>query len=146
MGKADCPERVCARSIQLNGCSRVASGLPHVSFANAATRDFDFNALPWEFVSSIDVFKSPNADLQEDGMSGWVNANTPRPPDIGKFSLSDSLQGSHESNAEEVMQRANFVYDDMCVGDLDFSATVAHSTSEQTFSKLRIENRACLFW
>lgn len=102
--------------VQFNGRS-LASALSPVGFANPATRDFDFNALPSEFVASIDVFKSPTADLQEGGLSGTVSVNTPRPLDIGEFNLSGSLQGSYESNSEEVTPRANFLYNDVFDND-----------------------------
>ncbi len=102
--------------VQFNGRS-LASALTPVGFATPASRNFDFNALPSEFVASIDVFKSPTADLQEGGLAGTVSVNTPRPLDIGERTFSISAQGSYESNSQKVSPRANLLYNDVFAGN-----------------------------
>ncbi len=102
--------------VQFNGHS-LASALTPTGFATPASRNFDFNTLPSEFVASIDVIKSPTADLQEGGLAGTVSVNTPRPLDIGKRSFSVSAQGSHESNSQETSPRANLLYSDVFAGN-----------------------------
>src|SRR5215471_4489955 len=43
------------------------------------SRSFDFTILPSEFVSKVEVFKSPSADMEEGGLAGTVIARTVRP-------------------------------------------------------------------
>ncbi|MDB6159091.1 MAG: hypothetical protein JWO04_2797 [Gammaproteobacteria bacterium] len=42
------------------------------------SRSFDFTILPSEFVSKVEVFKTPSADMEEGGLAGTVVARTAR--------------------------------------------------------------------
>ncbi len=48
------------------------------------SRNFDFTILPSEFVSKVEVFKTPSADMEEGGLAGTVIARTVRPLDVGR--------------------------------------------------------------
>ena len=49
-------------------------------------RETNFDLLPSELISVLEVFKSPAAEHVEGGMGGVVNVKTRRPLDIGQFS------------------------------------------------------------
>ena len=76
------------------------------------SRSFDFSALPPEFVRTLEVYKSPTADLEDGGLSGTVNVRTPHALDIGKRVLSLSVQAEHESNSGKVSPRVAGLYAD----------------------------------
>jgi iron complex outermembrane receptor protein len=61
--------------VQLNGRTLTSALGPS---SQALRRSFDFSILPSEFVSRIEVYKSPTADLQEGGLAGTVIALQPR--------------------------------------------------------------------
>ncbi len=85
-----------------------------ISNGNAASsRSFDFSILPSEFIRTLEVYKSPTADLDDGGLAGVVNIKTPRPFDIGKFALSGSAQGDWESNTGTVRPRVSAFFSDV---------------------------------
>jgi iron complex outermembrane recepter protein len=58
----------------------------------AATRSFNYLTLPSEIVGKLQVYKSPQADIEEGGLGGTINVNTRNPLDLKAFSLSASAQ------------------------------------------------------
>jgi iron complex outermembrane receptor protein len=95
--------------VQLNGRTLTSALGPS---SQGISRSFDFTILPSEFVSRLEVFKSPTADLEEGGLSGTVIARTVRPLDIGKFKLAGNVQYADESNRGEWSPRASGLYSD----------------------------------
>ncbi|MDP9011585.1 MAG: TonB-dependent receptor [Pseudomonadota bacterium] len=59
--------------VQLDG--RELPAVPSIS----GTRPFDYGILAAEFVNSVEVFKTPSADLAEGGLSGTVNVRSVDP-------------------------------------------------------------------
>lgn len=78
-----------------------------------ATRAFDFTILAPEFVRTLEVYKSPTADLMEGGLSGTVNIRTPRAFEIGKRVLTGSVQGEYSDNSGKLGPRASALYSDV---------------------------------
>ncbi|MPT49374.1 MAG: TonB-dependent receptor [Sphingobium sp.] len=76
------------------------------------SRSFDFSTLPPEFVRTLEVYKSPTADIEDGGLSGTVNVQTPRALDIGRRVISFSAQASHESNSGKASPRISGLYAD----------------------------------
>jgi iron complex outermembrane receptor protein len=76
------------------------------------SRSFDFSALPPEFVRTLEVYKSPTADLEDGGLAGTVNIRTPRALDIGKRVLTLAAQAEHESNSGKASPRLSGLYAD----------------------------------
>lgn len=75
-----------------------------------ASRNFEYSVLPSEFVSSLEVYKTPMASLQEGGLSGTVIVRTHSPLDYGKERIAISTQVAHESNSGEVAPRVSGLY------------------------------------
>jgi iron complex outermembrane receptor protein len=66
-----------------------------------ASRSFNFLMLPSEIVGRVEVFKSPQADLEEGGIGGTVNVVTRRPLDLAPFTVSASAQMAYTELADE---------------------------------------------
>ena len=58
----------------------------------AATRSFNYLTLPSEIVGQLEVYKSPQADVEEGGVGGTINVHTRDPLDLEPFSVSASAQ------------------------------------------------------
>ncbi|HEY8572308.1 TonB-dependent receptor [Phenylobacterium sp.] len=66
-----------------------------------ASRSFNYLMLPSEIVGRVEVFKSPQADLEEGGVGGTINVLTRRPFDLDPFSVSASAQVAYSDLADE---------------------------------------------
>ncbi len=58
----------------------------------AATRSFNYLTLPSEIVGKLQVYKSPEADIEEGGLGGTINVNTRNPLDLDHLTVSASAQ------------------------------------------------------
>jgi TonB-dependent receptor len=97
----------------------------------ARNREFDFDLLPSEIFSKLEVSKTPRASIVEGGLSGTVNLQTPRPFDYADFTASYQLQGAYQDTSEEVDPRASFLLSN--TWNDTFGALIAVSMSERTF-------------
>lgn len=70
-------------------------------------RSFDFQLLSAEFISGVEVFKTPTADMIEGGLAGTVNVRTARALEIGKTAVTASIEGVYEQNSEKTTPRAS---------------------------------------
>jgi iron complex outermembrane receptor protein len=77
------------------------------------SRSFDFTILPSEFVSKVEVFKTPSADMEEGGLAGTVVARTARPLEIGKRKITANIEEANESNRDQWAPRASAFYTDV---------------------------------
>src|SRR3569623_2113173 len=66
----------------------------------AATRSFNYLTLPSEIVGQLDVYKSPEADVDEGGIGGTINVHTRDPLDFPHFTVSGSLQGVYSDRSK----------------------------------------------
>jgi iron complex outermembrane recepter protein len=97
----------------------------------ANNREFDFDLLPSEIFSMLQVSKTPRASLVEGGLSGTLDLRTPRPFDYPDFTASYQLQGAYQSSSEEVDPRGSFLVSKNW-GDR-FGILLSVSASERTF-------------
>ncbi|MXO64551.1 TonB-dependent receptor [Altericroceibacterium endophyticum] len=98
--------------VELNG-STLASSIVDLRGGGAGgdiNRSFDFRLLPTEFVQTLEVVKSPTAELQEGGLSGTINVKTVRPLSLGKQTLVASAFGVWNSNAGKVTPQASALF------------------------------------
>lgn len=97
-------------------------------------RQFRFDTLPAELVSSVEVIKSPTAALDEGAIGGTVNVNTFRPLDLGSNRFNASAQASHSELADETDPRfsglVNWVNDDQTFGALVSAAYAERSVRQ----------------
>lgn len=64
-------------------------------------RRFDFSILPADFIQALEVYKSPQADLDEGGVSSTINVKTLRPLELGRPIASLSAEGQYEGNSRK---------------------------------------------
>ncbi len=81
-------------------------------------RSFDFGSLTSDFVSSVEVYKTPTADMIEGGLSATVNVLTARPLDYGKDRYVFSLEGIYEPNAKKIGPHATVYISKMLGSDI----------------------------
>jgi len=67
-----------------------------------STRSFNYLTLPAEIVGRIEVYKSPQADVEEGGVGGAINVHTRNPLDLDPFTLSASAQLVYADRADTV--------------------------------------------
>jgi len=126
--------------VQLNGHQLTSAIGPASSGLN---RSFDFTILPSEFVSSIEVYKAPTADLEEGGLAGTVIAHTVRPLEIGRRKFAGTLSAEDESNRDKWAPRASAFYTDVFAeGKLGVSLGASYTrkyteTDEQRITRYR---------
>ena len=75
----------------------------------ARNREFDFDLLPSDLFSSLEVAKSPQASIVEGGLAGTVNLRPARPFDYDGLKVSYKLEGAYQSSSEELDPRASLL-------------------------------------
>lgn len=64
-------------------------------------RSFEFTNLASDFVSSVEVFKSPSADQVSGGLAATVNVNVARPLDVGRNRASMTAEALYEQKLKK---------------------------------------------
>jgi TonB-dependent receptor len=94
------------QSTMLNGRTIAINDLIENGGANG--RQFRFEMLPAEFVSQIDVVKTPTADMTEGALGGDIDVKTFRPLDVGtKTTL--NLRGTWTTMTDKVKPNATAI-------------------------------------
>ncbi|MBL4827582.1 MAG: TonB-dependent receptor [Spongiibacteraceae bacterium] len=70
--------------------------------SDTGSRSFNFDVLPSELVSQVDVYKSASAKLQAGGIGSTIVMHTPRPLDIGKFKAVGTVKGLYEELSDKM--------------------------------------------
>lgn len=107
---------------------------------DAQSRGFNYDILPSEIVGSLDVYKSPSADLDEGSIGGLVIVKTRRPMD---FKAPLTLQASAEATYSKLPKKT----DPQVSGLLnwkneanDFGVLLALSRQERSMRRDGLEN------
>jgi iron complex outermembrane receptor protein len=67
----------------------------------SATRAFNYLTLPSEIVGELEVYKSPQADVEEGGVGATINVHTRNPLDLAPFTVSASAQAVYSERANK---------------------------------------------
>ena len=67
----------------------------------AATRAFNYLTLPSEIVGELEVYKSPEADIEEGGVGATVNVHTRNPLDLKPLTISASAQTVYSERSKK---------------------------------------------
>jgi TonB-dependent receptor len=70
--------------------------------SDTGARSFNFDVLPAELISRVDVYKSTPATLEEGGIGSTIVLHSPRPRDIGRFTSTLSAKALYEGLSENV--------------------------------------------
>jgi TonB-dependent receptor len=74
----------------------------------AGGRDFSFTSLGSDFVRTLEVIKTPTADLLDGGLAAAINVKVTRPLDVGRNRTSLSLEGIYEENPDKFSPHVSF--------------------------------------
>jgi iron complex outermembrane receptor protein len=67
----------------------------------SATRAFNYLTLPSEIVGELEVYKSPQADIEEGGVGATINVHTRNPLDLAPLTISASAQMVYSERAKK---------------------------------------------
>ena len=99
-----------------------------------ASRSFNYLLLPSEIVRSVEVYKSPQADLDEGGIGGTVNVKTLRPLDGQDLSIAGSIGASYNALADEASPTGSLLVN-WRNADKTFGLNVAGVYQEREFRR-----------
>ncbi|WP_212592665.1 TonB-dependent receptor [Sphingomonas insulae] len=68
----------------------------------SGTRGFSFTSMPTDFVSAVEVSKTPTADMIDGGISATINVRINRPVDVARNVVALSAEALYESNPEKL--------------------------------------------
>jgi iron complex outermembrane receptor protein len=88
----------------------------------SATRSFNYLILPSDIVGQLEVYKSPQADVEEGGVGGTINVKTRNPLDLKPFTITGSIQGVYSERSKSFDPQA--------------SALVSWKNADETFGIL----------
>ncbi|HEY0680845.1 MAG TPA: TonB-dependent receptor [Steroidobacter sp.] len=75
----------------------------------SANREVPLDLFPPELFSKLEVFKTPSADMVEGGAAGTINMRMARPFDTEGAHLTYSIQGTDNSNADDLGARGALI-------------------------------------
>jgi TonB-dependent receptor len=93
-----------------------------------SSRDFNYDVFASELFGRVDFYKTPLAELEEGGIGGVVDLQTPRPFDNPNRVIRYSASASYNS-ASKHLDPTGFVLYSNTWGDWGFLIGVAHSNS-----------------
>ena len=91
-----------------------------------AGRDFNFDVFASELFGRVDFYKTPLAELEEGGIGGVIDLQTPRPFDKPGLVVRYAGLATYNTNAEKFNPRASVLVSDT-FGDFGFLISYAHS-------------------
>ncbi len=94
-------------------------------------RDFNYDVIASELISSIAVHKSAQASLVEGGMGGVVNIETRRPLSLKEPTLAASAKANYETRTGDYLPHASFLVGDT-FADNSFGVIASAAYSKRT--------------
>jgi TonB-dependent receptor len=85
--------------------------------AASGSRNFDFTILSADFVSALQVAKSPTADSLDGGIAATIDVQTAKPLDIGGRRAVVNAEAIHESNPDSVQPHVSAFFSDTFAED-----------------------------
>jgi TonB-dependent receptor len=98
------------------------------SNVGGSSRDFNYDVFASELFGRVDVYKTPLAELEEGGIGGVVDLQTPRPFDNPRKTIRYSVSESYNTASKHMDPDAFLLYSNTW-GDWGFLFGVAHSES-----------------
>ena len=102
----------------LNG-ETVASGDWFILDALTPTRSFNYTLLPSQVTSNLEVYKSPEAEMDEGSIGGTVIIHTPKPLDLDPWKMNFAADGNYNDRAGKAAP--------------DFSGLISWHNDDKTF-------------
>ncbi|AOT10349.1 TonB-dependent receptor [Pseudoalteromonas luteoviolacea] len=105
---------------------------------SAASRGFNYTMLPSEIVSGLEVYKSPEADIDEGSIGGTIIVRTRKPLDLEANKIAGSLLAQHSEISGETDPQASIMYN-FKNDDETFGALVSLIRQERNLRRDGIE-------
>lgn len=125
-------QRISIRGLGSDFSVTTLNGAPtHVTSSSnvgQSSRDFNYDVFASELFGRVDFYKTPLAELDEGGIGGVVDLQTPRPFDNPSQVIRYSASASYNSSSKHVDPNAFLLYSNTW-GDWGFLIGAAHSTS-----------------
>ena len=98
-----------------------------------SSRTFNFDVFPSELFGRVDIYKSPLANLEEGGISGNVDLQTPRPFDSKGRVVRYNLAQNYNTGSGQIRPRASLLVSDT-VGNFGalFGVAYAQNVNERS--------------
>ncbi len=107
-------EKVSIRGTQTNQNRTLLNGVSVASTdwftLDLPSRGFNYLILPSNLVQSLEVYKSPQAEIQEGSLGGTVILNTRKPLDLDPLTVSIQTEGQYSDNSEEFDPQASGMF------------------------------------
>lgn len=117
-------------NVAIRGLPQVATTLNgRVAFTASGGRTYNFADIPAELLRSVDVYKTPTANLVEGGLGGTIDLRTRKPFDFDGLQLNASLMGRYADLADEIKPQASLLVSDRWdtgIGDIGVLVAVAY--------------------
>lgn len=97
-----------------------------------ADRNFNFSFLSPDFISALEVYKSPKADLTEGGVAATINVKTVLPLDIGHEVFKANLEGQSSTGETRPEPNLSAIYSDV-FADGTLGATVGFAWNRRKY-------------
>jgi iron complex outermembrane recepter protein len=81
------------------------------------TRGFDFGSIGSEFVSQVDVLKTPDATLSSGAIGATINIKYPKPFDHPGMQLAGSLSGTDTTGDDKITPNGSLLFSDTFADD-----------------------------
>jgi TonB-dependent receptor len=95
--------------------------------SDSGARSFNFDVLPAELISRVDVYKSATSLLQEGGIGSTILLHTPRPLDLGEFKTIVSAKALYEDLSENTTPEVfGMISDTFAEGRLGLLASASY--------------------
>ena len=109
----------------------MASGSNNL-IAYTSDRNFNFSVLAPDFISSLEVYKSPTADLTEGGVAATINVKTVLPFDIEQRVFKASIEGQSTSRATKAQPKLSAIYSDI-FADGQLGLTLGYALNKRKY-------------
>lgn len=109
-------QRISIRGLGSDFTVTTINGAPvrTTSFGNVgqSARDFNYDVFPSELFGRVDVYKTPQANLEEGGIGGNVDLQTPRPFDSAGRVIRYTAQANYNTQSKEWRPRGSLLLSD----------------------------------
>ncbi len=104
------------------------------------TRGFDFGSIGSEFVSQVDVLKTPDATLSSGAIGATVNIKYPKPFDHPGMQLAGSLSGTDVTGDNKITPNGSLLFSDTFADDrFGILADVGYSDTKVRANHVNIQ-------
>lgn len=122
--------------VNIRGLPNVETTLNGDEIFTASGRTYNFQNLPAEVLSKLDVYKSSSAELIEGGVAGLVDVQTHRPFDFKGPELAGSVSGEFATVSDTWNPRVNLLASDRWstpIGEFGALVNVAYSHDDYLY-------------